>query len=66
MERRHSEDLFVDGRIILKWNFEKWCGCIDWIHLAHDRDRWRGCCEFGNKFLVSIKCEKFLDQLKTC
>jgi hypothetical protein len=31
----------VDGRIILKWNFEKWSGRMDWIDLAHHRDRWR-------------------------
>jgi hypothetical protein len=27
----------VDGRIILKWIFER----LDWISLAQDRDRWR-------------------------
>jgi hypothetical protein len=35
----------VDGRIILKWLFERFNGAggggIDWIHLAQDRDRWR-------------------------
>jgi hypothetical protein len=31
----------VDGRIILKWVFEKWDGGMDWIELAQDRDRWR-------------------------
>jgi hypothetical protein len=31
----------VDGRIILKWIFQKWDGGMDWIELAHDRDRWR-------------------------
>jgi hypothetical protein len=31
----------IDRRIILKWIFEKWdCGSVDWIDLAHDRDRW--------------------------
>jgi hypothetical protein len=30
-----------DGRIILKWIFKKWDGGMDWIELAHDRDRWR-------------------------
>jgi hypothetical protein len=36
--------LGVDGRIILKWIFERlggWEGGIDWIDLAQDRDRWR-------------------------
>ena len=35
------EDPGVDGRIILKWIFERLGGGIDWIDLAQDRDRWR-------------------------
>jgi len=35
------EDLVVDGRIILKCIFKKWGGCMDWIDLAQDRDRWQ-------------------------
>jgi hypothetical protein len=33
----------VDGRIILKWIFERLGGVagIDWIDLAQDRDRWQ-------------------------
>jgi hypothetical protein len=31
----------VDGRIILRWIFRKWCGGTDWIDLAQDRDRRR-------------------------
>jgi hypothetical protein len=31
----------VNGKIILKLIFEKWNGCMDWIDLAQDRDRWR-------------------------
>jgi hypothetical protein len=34
------EDQGVDGRIILKWIFERLDGGIDWIDLALDRDRW--------------------------
>ena len=37
----HLEDQGVDGRIILKWIFEKWDGGMEWIDLAEDRDRWR-------------------------
>jgi hypothetical protein len=35
------EDPGVDGRIILKWIFEKLGGGVDWIDLAQDIDRWR-------------------------
>jgi hypothetical protein len=35
------EDPGVDGRVILKWIFERLDGGIDWIDLAQDRDMWR-------------------------
>jgi hypothetical protein len=35
------KDPDVDGRIILKWMFEKWNGGMDWIDLVQHRDRWR-------------------------
>jgi hypothetical protein len=35
------KDPGADGRIILKWNLEKWDGVTDWIDLSQDRDRWR-------------------------
>jgi len=29
-------------RIILRWIFRKWdVGCVDWIEVAQERDRWR-------------------------
>jgi hypothetical protein len=34
--RNHSEDLGVDGRIILKWISNK-MESVDWIDLAQDR-----------------------------
>jgi hypothetical protein len=35
------KDPGVDGRIILKWIFERVGEGVDWIDLAQDRDRWR-------------------------
>ena len=35
------KDPGVDGKIILKWIFERLDEGIDWINLAQDRDRWR-------------------------
>jgi hypothetical protein len=39
--RNHLKDQGVDGRIILKWIFERLGGGVDWNDLAQDRDRWR-------------------------
>jgi hypothetical protein len=36
--RGHSEDLGVDGRVILEWILGK---DMDWIHVAQDRYQWR-------------------------
>jgi hypothetical protein len=40
-EGDHLGDTGVDGRMILKWIFEKWEGDMYWIELSQDRDRWR-------------------------
>ena len=37
----HLEDPGVDGRIILKWIFEKWDWGMSWIDLALHMNRWR-------------------------
>jgi hypothetical protein len=31
----------LDGRIILKFIFEKWDKGVEWIDIARNRDRWR-------------------------
>jgi hypothetical protein len=36
MERFHLKDLGVDGKIILKWVFNKWGGDIDWVDMVRD------------------------------
>jgi hypothetical protein len=51
----------VDGRIILKWIFERLAGGVDWIDLAQNRDRCAGSCVYGDEASVSIKCEEFLE-----
>ena len=37
-EKNHLEDPGIDGRVIFRWIFRKWG--VDWIDLAHNRDRW--------------------------
>jgi len=40
--RDHSEDLGIDGKIMLEWILEKGgLECVDWMHLVQDRDQWR-------------------------
>ena len=53
-ERDHLENLGVDGRIILRWILKK-CdgGCMDWIGLAQNRDRWRALVNAVIPFLIS-------------
>jgi hypothetical protein len=42
-ERYHLKDHGVDGRMGSKWILGSLVGggCVEWIHLAQDRDRWR-------------------------
>jgi hypothetical protein len=44
-EGDHLGDPGVDGRTILKSNFEKWDGGMYWISLAQDRNRLRAIVE---------------------
>jgi hypothetical protein len=36
-------------------------GCMDWIDLSQDRDRWRAFFVHGDERFVSIKCWKILE-----
>jgi hypothetical protein len=59
-EGDHLKDTGVDGKIILKWIFKKKEGGVDeliWLRLGQVA----GCCEYGNKPSVSMKCWEFLD-----
>jgi hypothetical protein len=50
-ERDHLGDPDIDGRIILRWVVRKWdVGCMDWIKLAQDKDRWRALVNTVNIF----------------
>jgi hypothetical protein len=49
---KHLEDPGVDGRIILKWIFEKSDRDLDCIDLAEDRDRCQAVVNAVMKFRV--------------
>jgi hypothetical protein len=43
-ETDHMKDQGVGGRMESKWTLGRLVGgggCVEWIHLAQDRDRWR-------------------------
>jgi hypothetical protein len=39
--RDYLEDVRVDRSTILKWTLKTYTGCVDWIHLAQNRDQRR-------------------------
>ena len=58
---RERDHLGEKGRIILRWIFRKGdVGGMDWIDLAHDRDRWRTLVNTVMNLRGSIKCGEFL------
>jgi len=57
-ERDHLGDPSLDGRIILRCMFRKWC--MDWIKLVLDRDRWRALVNAIMNLQVSYSAGNFL------
>jgi hypothetical protein len=57
-ERDHSEDLSVDGKIILKWIL--FLEVVYCIHLPHDRDLWRAFVNTVMNLLSYTKGGEFL------
>jgi hypothetical protein len=59
-ERQHSDDLDVDGRIILMdVKGIIWQG-VDWNHMAQDADRWRTLVNTIMNFRVPYNVRNFL------
>jgi hypothetical protein len=56
--RDGSEYLGLDWSIILK-RIGKLLDYVDWIHLAHDRDRWRALVNTVMNLRASKKAENF-------
>ena len=60
------EDSGVDGKVILKWVFEKWDGGHRLGRSGTGYGRVADCCECGDEPSCSIKCGEFLEYLRTC
>jgi hypothetical protein len=60
-EGDHLEDAGVDGRIILKWIFERlgWGRRLDWS--GSGQGQVAGSCVYGDEPSGSIKCGEFLE-----
>ena len=57
MERGHLEDLWIDGKIILKWFFKLQMGGCELDQYISGQEQVVGCCELGNDILkLSILC----------
>ena len=60
--RRYAD---VDGRIILKWIFEKRDGGMDWIDLVQDKERLRAAANAVMNLRVAYSTGKFLTGWET-
>ena len=64
--KRHLKDPGVDGRIILKWIFEKSVGVHELDRSGSGQGEVMGSCEYGNECSGSIKRGKFLGWVRIC
>jgi hypothetical protein len=64
--REHSEDLGIDGMIILNWIVKIGREGVYFIDLAQYTDWWRMVGEPGTENLGCKRGEEFLDQLSNC
>jgi hypothetical protein len=64
-EGYHWEDPGVEGKIILKWIFEKWLEEHGLDSSGSGYGQVAGSCECGNEPSASIKCGEFLEKLMT-
>jgi len=60
--RDHSEELGVDGKIILKWMLGKWSGKV-WTRVWTGEGVVAGSCQHSNGTSGSINGGEFLDYL---
>jgi hypothetical protein len=62
----HSEDLAVDGRIILEWILggNRWKN-VNWMQPVRDMDQWQTVVKTVINFLVSDKARNFLNSSVT-
>jgi hypothetical protein len=65
-DKDHFKDPGVQGRIILKWAFEKWDGGHGLDQRGSKQGQVTSSCECGNDSSDYIKCGEFLEKLRTC
>jgi hypothetical protein len=63
--RYYSEDLGVDGEILLEWILEIWREVVDWIYAVQDMDQWRAVVSTVMNLRVPLKVWNFLTRWVT-